>query len=137
MPISIFEDNEGAIKQANSNILNNANRTIALKFHHVREEITEGRIKLLNISSQDQLADALTKSLQPGRLVQLRDRIMGTDSHWWSSKLSELKKSGEKILQTTATSSSLGDAIPESDQPDKGCHLVSMTLTYSAREDQK
>ena len=89
-PIFIFEDNQGAIAQANSNILNNANRTIALKFHHVREEITKQRVLLVPISSQDQLGDILTKSLSPSSLERLRIRIFGGELEWWKSVLKPL-----------------------------------------------
>jgi len=99
IPIYIFEDNEGAINQANSNILNNANRTIALKFHHVREELIHGRIKLLSISSQEQIADGLTKALPPGQFLQHRARILGMDIAWWNSILRMLPNG---LSQTTS-----------------------------------
>jgi hypothetical protein len=90
-PIFVFEDNEGTIKQANSNILNNATRTIALKFHHVREEIVTGRIKLMSIPSQEQLADGLTKALGPGQFKLLMDKIFGMDKQWWKKVLGALE----------------------------------------------
>jgi hypothetical protein len=134
-PIYIYEDNEGAMKQANSNILNNANRTIALKFHHVREEIEEGRVKLLHICSQDQIADGLTKSLGPTIFSTLRDRMLGLDKKWWESFLS--------TLSTSVTPNSLEntDNIPKSSQEkhpqksgklqDSSCPQASTTSTSS------
>jgi hypothetical protein len=76
-PIAIYEDNEGAIAQANNNILNNATRTIALKFHYIRGEITSKRIQLLPISSQDQMGDLLTKGLHAPNFSRLRDQVLG------------------------------------------------------------
>ena len=76
-PIKIYEDNEGTISQANNNIMNNASRTIALKFHFVREEIVSKRIELTSVASQDQLGDLLTKQMAAPQFQLLRDRAMG------------------------------------------------------------
>jgi hypothetical protein len=76
-PISIYEDNEGAIAQANNNILNNATRTIALKFHYIRGEITSKRIQLISVPSQDQMGDLLTKALHAPAFNRLRDQVLG------------------------------------------------------------
>ena len=76
-PIKIFEDNEGTISQANNNIMNDATRTIALKFHYVREEIKCKRISLVSVSSANQMGDFLTKALHQPRFIHLRDQICG------------------------------------------------------------
>ena len=76
-PITIFEDNEGTISQANNNILSSATRTIALKFCFVREEIENKRIMLVSIPLQDQLADMLTKPLAKPNFVRLREIALG------------------------------------------------------------
>ena len=57
--------------------MNNASRTIALKFHFVREEIASKRITLTSIASQDQLGDLLTKQMAAAQFQLLRDRAMG------------------------------------------------------------
>ena len=72
-----LRDNEGTIAQANNNIMNNASRTIALKFNFVREEITSKRIVLSSVASQDQLGDLLTKQMAAPQFQLLRDRTMG------------------------------------------------------------
>jgi hypothetical protein len=77
MPIKIYEDNHGTIAQANNNIMNSATRTIALKFHFVREEILSKRIELVSVPSQEQMGDILTKALAPPQFRNLRDKIMG------------------------------------------------------------
>jgi hypothetical protein len=84
-PIKIFEDNEGTISQANNNIMNDATRTIALKFHYVREEIKSKRISLVSVSSANQMGDFLTKALHQPRFIQLRDQICGTKA--WNEEL--------------------------------------------------
>ena len=76
-PIKIYEDNEGAIAQSNNNIMNNASRTIALKFHFIREEIVSKRIELKSVMSQEQMADVLTKPLASPSFLRLRDQILG------------------------------------------------------------
>ena len=76
-PIKIYEDNEGTISQANNNVMNNASRTIALKFHFVREEIDSKRIILISVTSHDQLGDLLTKQMAAPQFQFLRNRVMG------------------------------------------------------------
>jgi hypothetical protein len=79
-PITIYEDNEGTIAQANNNIMNNATRTIALKFHFVREEIKSKRIQLKPVASQDQIGDLLTKALPAPSFIKLRDQALGVSA---------------------------------------------------------
>ena len=99
-PITIFEDNEGTIAQARNNILNSANRTIALKFHFVREEILSKRITLSPVCSQDQLGDILTKALPPQTFMRFRDLILGLNrEHNIWSKASGTATSDRHLIE--------------------------------------
>jgi hypothetical protein len=93
-PIQIFEDNEGAILQANNNILNHASRTIALKFHFIKEEISAKRIILSPIPSQEQLGDLLTKALPAPAFNKLRDLTMGMQKWTYHTTTKDATESG-------------------------------------------
>jgi hypothetical protein len=98
--------------------MNKATRTIALKFHYIREEIEAKRISLTSVNSQDQLADLLTKSLGTASFSKLRSLVMGT-TQWdpqmicamrpyectqtISNPIQESKLSQEAASSTTST----------------------------------
>ena len=62
-PITVFEDNQGAIDLAknDSNHSNFKTKHMSLKFHFIRREIKIKHIKLEYIKTNDMLADFLTK----------------------------------------------------------------------------
>jgi hypothetical protein len=125
-PITIYEDNEGTISQANNNIMNKATRTIALKFHYIREEIEAKRICLTPVASQDQLGDLLTKSLGSVSFSKLRNLVMGT-TQWDPRMTCAMKPSDgrqtisnqiqESKLNQEAASSTTSTAQKRSKQP--------------------
>jgi hypothetical protein len=45
------------------------------KFHYVRKSVEDGKISLEQVSTGDQLADIMTKSLTRVKFQELRDRI--------------------------------------------------------------
>jgi hypothetical protein len=111
-PIQIFEDNEGTISQARNNILNSANRTIALKFHFVREEMQAKRVFLSHVTSQDQLADILTKALPTQTFKNIRDLILGQDQDRNIYKPPVSESTQESANTTTATAQTTGKTNP-------------------------
>jgi hypothetical protein len=48
---------------------------IEVKYHYIRECVEKGKIVLEQISTRDQLADIMTKSLGRVLFQELRDRI--------------------------------------------------------------
>jgi hypothetical protein len=48
---------------------------IEVKYHYIRECVEKGKIVLEQISTRDQLADIMTKSLGRVPFQELRDRI--------------------------------------------------------------
>jgi Reverse transcriptase (RNA-dependent DNA polymerase) len=74
-PTIIFEDNQGCIGLANNPILHARTKHIDIRYHFINEQITAGAIVLKYISTEEQLADMLTKPLGPLKLRKLRDLI--------------------------------------------------------------
>eukprot|EP00957_Ditylum_brightwellii_P003310 250787-Ditylum_brightwellii.AAC.1 len=58
-----FEDNESCIAIAKGYQLSPRTKHIALKYHHFRKHVTEGKFVILPISTKEQTADIITNSL--------------------------------------------------------------------------
>lgn len=69
-PITLFEDNQSAIKLAENHILNDRSKHIDVRFHYIREEVEKKNVIIKYISTSYQTADILTKSL--GAQLHLR-----------------------------------------------------------------
>jgi transposase InsO family protein len=69
-------DNQSAIALAQNDVHHGRSKHIDLRHHFIRDEIASGRITLQWVSSQDQVADILTKTLLPRIFLRLRDLIV-------------------------------------------------------------
>jgi hypothetical protein len=74
-----FDDNVGAIEMANCPKMRPRTKHLNIKYHHFRQAVASGRIKIIYVRSKLQLADLLTKALAIGLFQTLRSLIMG----WW------------------------------------------------------
>jgi hypothetical protein len=59
----VFEDNSGALELARLPKLRPRTKHINVCYHHFREHVRKGLIKIFPIDTKDQIADALTKAL--------------------------------------------------------------------------
>ena len=66
----IFADNQGAIKLAENPIFQRRSKHIAVRYHFTRDLIQQGEIELAYRSTQDMVADGLTKPLGPVKFAQ-------------------------------------------------------------------
>ena len=80
---TLFEDNMGAEELAK--VPKNRPRTkhIAVKYHHFREAVSKGILKVVRVDTTNQLADIFTKPLARLPLQHLRSKIIG-----WTAMLS-------------------------------------------------
>ena len=74
LPIKIFEDNQAAIFISESPETKKS-RHMRVKFHHIRESVMSGEVKLMKISTTEQLADIMTKGLAKQQFEKLRDSL--------------------------------------------------------------
>lgn len=68
-------DNQSAIALAKNPVLHDCSKHIDMKFHFTRECLECGDIELEHTSTDDQLADILTKPLGRQGFVELREKI--------------------------------------------------------------
>lgn len=74
-PLTIFEDNQSAICLANNPRDHSRMKHIDIKFHFVRELINNNEINVLYCSTNDMLADIMTKPLPAEKFIKLRTLI--------------------------------------------------------------
>jgi len=68
-------DNQSAIALSKNPILHDRSKHIDIKFHFIRECVESGKISVDYTSTQEQLADILTKALGRASFCELRDKV--------------------------------------------------------------
>jgi hypothetical protein len=66
-PISLYCDNNGAIAQAKEPRSHQRSKHVLRRYHLIREIIHRGDVKIEKVSSEDNIADPLTKALSQQR----------------------------------------------------------------------
>ena len=72
-----FEDNESCITIAKAKKFTPRTKHIALKYHHFREYVKNGKIEINSIDTLEQTADILTKPLTEQIFTYLRRKLIG------------------------------------------------------------
>ncbi len=65
----VFEDNAGALELARLPKLHPCTKHINVCYHHFREHVHKGLIKVFPVGTSDQIADMLTKALPQNNFV--------------------------------------------------------------------
>jgi hypothetical protein len=76
----VFEDNSGAVELASSvknPKMRPRTRHINTKYHHFRSKVQDGTISIHQVSTEDMLADILTKVCNEQIHTKLREQLMG------------------------------------------------------------
>ena len=68
----IFEDNQSAIQMSKNPQFHGRARHIGIKYHFIRELVSDGTVKLRYCPTEEMIADMLTKSLPHDRFNELR-----------------------------------------------------------------
>ena len=72
-----FEDNNGALLTATSPRMTPRTKHIAVKMHFFKDHVARGDIKIVKVSTDDQMADIFTKGLCPEIFCRIRALLMG------------------------------------------------------------
>ena len=75
----IYSDNLGATYLCANPVFHSRMKHLAIDYHFVRDLVQNKQLRVVHVSSSDQLADALTKSLPRPRLLQLCSKIGVSD----------------------------------------------------------
>ena len=73
----VFEDNSGALEMAKVHKFRPRTKHINVKYHHFRDYVSRGDVKLYPIRTSEQPADMLTKPLPAELLIKHRRKLMG------------------------------------------------------------
>ena len=63
----VLSDSQGAVALARNPVHHNASKHIEVRYHFVRECVTRGKLSLEKVSTAENVADAMTKSLPADR----------------------------------------------------------------------
>ncbi|KAH9111206.1 hypothetical protein AeMF1_014215 [Aphanomyces euteiches] len=74
-PITLFIDNQSAIQVAERTSAHGRTKHKRLRYHFLKDLVSEGMIRLEYINTTDQVADTLTKSLVPAQFIKLRELL--------------------------------------------------------------
>ena len=82
-PTVIYYDNQSCIKLSENSMFHDQSKHIEIRYHFIRDWVQWGAVQLAYISTDDQIADILTKSLPKGKHVRFRD-MMGVVANAFS-----------------------------------------------------
>jgi hypothetical protein len=74
-PIPIFCDNTSAISISNNSAMHSKTKHILIKFHFLREHVTEKNIKVEYVGTKEQIANIFTKPLPRDTFEYLRKKL--------------------------------------------------------------
>ena len=73
--IPLYCDNDGAVKLVHNPIFHPRTKHVRLKWHWIREQVTDGYFEVKYVRTDDQLADIFTKALSGPKFTKMRSRI--------------------------------------------------------------
>jgi ATP sulfurylase len=77
----IYCDNQSCIKLTENLVFHDRSKHIEIKYHFIRDCVQRGAVKLEYISTDEQVADILTKSLPRGKHVYFRRQDGSGEKH--------------------------------------------------------
>lgn len=75
--LTVFEDNNEALELARQPKYRPRTKHIAIKYHHFRDHVLNGSVRIMAIDTKDQRADITTKPKEKQSFEHLRFKISG------------------------------------------------------------
>jgi hypothetical protein len=72
---TILCDNQNCIKMKEKPVFHDRLKHIEIHYHYIRDMVQRGALKLLYISTDEQVADVLTKPLSHVKFEHFRDKL--------------------------------------------------------------
>jgi hypothetical protein len=72
---TILCDNQSCIKMTENPVFHDRSKHIEIRYHYIRDMVHRGALKLRYISTDEQVADVLTKPLARVKFEHLRDKL--------------------------------------------------------------
>ena len=85
-PMVIYHDNQSCIKLSENPVFHDRSKHIDIEYDFIRDRAQKGAIKLQYISTDDQVADILTKPLVKGMFVFFGDKHAVVENTFLSNK---------------------------------------------------
>jgi len=83
-PIPILCDNKSAISISKNLVMHSKTKHISIKYHFLREQVLEQKVKLEYVPSKEQVADILTKPVPRETFEYLRQKLGVVDASYCS-----------------------------------------------------
>ena len=74
-PIVINYDNSSAINMSKNPIMHSNTKHIPIKYHYIREQVSQKAVRLEYIDTKEQIADIFTKPLPKEAFEHLRQKM--------------------------------------------------------------
>lgn len=74
-PIVLYCDNSSSINISKNLVLHSKTKHISIKYHFLREKVSDEEVKIEYVSTKDQIADIFTKPFSTDTFVYLRDKL--------------------------------------------------------------
>ena len=78
-PTIIYEDNSACISYSKNNTCHARTKHIDLRAYDLRDQVREGKIKLIHVDTKQQLADMMTKTQLKNTFMMNRDKVFSND----------------------------------------------------------
>ena len=81
-PLPIYYDNQSAICLVENLVFHARTKHVEVQYHFIREKTLTGEIKVIQVKTEEQLADIFTKGLNSKKLEEFRKELGMTPMKW-------------------------------------------------------
>jgi hypothetical protein len=74
-PTTIYCDNQSCIKLSENPVFHDRSKHIEIRYHLIRDRVQKGAVKLQYVSTNEQVADILTKGLPKGKFEYFQEKL--------------------------------------------------------------